>query len=354
MKTYINAALTAGLLFAVSFQACKKESNRPFNSGSVYLQTNLVSDTAAFGTTIIDANLVNAWGLAFGQTGAAWISSNGKGLSVIYDQNGNTLLPPVTIPAQGAAGTGSPTGVVSNTTSFFVIPQNQQVSRFIFSSEDGIISAWSPGITTAFQVADRSGFNTVYKGLATGSVGANSFLYAANFKGGSIDVFDQNFNMVTTMPFSDPAIPADFGPFNIQNIGNQLYVTYAKRLAPDNKDDQRGQGNGYVNIFNLDGTFVKRFASQGTLNSPWGIAQAPAGFGEGANAILIGNFGDGHINVFDANGNFKEQLKDDKNQVLVIDGLWALVFSPTNVNQLFFTAGPKEETHGLFGFLMKK
>ena len=163
---------------------------------------------------------------------------------------------------------------------------------------------------------------------------------------------------VTTKPFTDATIPAGFAPFNIQNIGGKLYVTYAMQKGPDNEDDQKGAGYGYVNVFNPDGSLVKRFASQGTLNSPWGMAQAPAAFGYTANDILVGNFGDGRINVFSADGVYKSQLMEG-GTVIAIDGLWALQFPvngmPTgDQNQLFFTAGPKEEEHGLFGYIYKK
>jgi uncharacterized protein (TIGR03118 family) len=158
------------------------------------------------------------------------------------------------------------------------------------------------------------------------------------------------------MPFTDPQIPSGFAPFNVQNIDGMLYVTYAKQMGPDNEDDQPGMGNGYVDIFKPDGSLVKRFASQGKLNSPWGIAMAPEGFGLGHNTILIGNFGDGKINYYNSHGDFQGQLKDEKGKVIVIDGLWAITFPGDNVTSinsdwLFFTAGPNDEEHGLFGYL---
>lgn len=321
-----------------------------------YIQTNLVSNVSGYGNARIDANLSNAWGIAIGPTGAFWISSNHQGLTTIYDRNGAELLQPISIPFNGTPNAGSPTGVVYNNTVNFIIPTNNEVSKFIYASEDGTLTAWSSG-TSAITVADKSA-TAVYKGLAIASDGGANFLYAANFKEGKIDVFDNTFKSITGKPFLDPNIPAGFAPFNIQNINGELYVTYAKQKAPDNMDDQSGVGNGYINIFNPNGTLIKRFASQGTLNSPWGITRAPEGFGLGGNMILVGNFGDGYINIFDNNGTYKGQLKNE-NALISIDGLWALEFPRNNIpagdqNQLFFTAGPSDEQDGLFGYIARK
>ncbi len=356
-----NKSLGGLLIILISFLfvavGCKRHHDIvPPIFDNNYVQTNLVSNVAGFGGARIDANLSNAWGIAIGPTGAFWISSNHKGLTTIYDRNGAELLQPISIPFQGVANAGSPTGVVYNNTTNFVIPSNNQVSKFIYASEDGTLTAWSSG-NTAITVFDKSA-TAVYKGLALASDNGANFLYAANFKEGKIDVFDNAFKPVTTKPFLDPTIPAGFAPFNIQNINGELYVTYAKQLAPDNMDDQKGVGNGYVNIFNPNGTLVKRFASQGSLNSPWGITLAPAGFGLGTNMILVGNFGDGFINIFEASGAYKGQLKSE-NVLISIDGLWALEFPRNNIpagdqNQLFFTAGPSDEQNGLFGYIAKK
>lgn len=321
-----------------------------------YEQVNLVANVSGFGNARIDPNLSNAWGIAVGPTGAFWISSTEKGLTVIYDREGAQLLAPISIPFQGIPNAGSPTGVIYNGTTEFLIPANNEVSKFIYASEDGTLTAWSSG-TSAITVANRS-TTAVYKGLAIASDGGANFLYAANFKEGKIDVFDKTFTYITTKPFLDPNIPAGFAPFNIQNIGGELYVTYAKQEAPDNEDDQRGLGNGYINIFNPNGTLIKRFASQGSLNSPWGIVRAPIGFGLGANTILVGNFGDGYINVFESNGTYRGQLKNN-GTLISIEGLWALYFPHNNIpsgdqNHLFFTAGPNDEDDGLFGYLRKR
>jgi uncharacterized protein (TIGR03118 family) len=322
-----------------------------------YQQTNLVADTGSYGAARVDPALLNAWGIAVNPAGIVWISANHAGASTIYDSTGKTLLGPVAIPSQGVHFGGSPSGVVFNSTTDFVIPVNGKTAKFIFVNEDGTISAWAGGDST-LTVADRSASNAVYKGVALANDGTGNFVYAANFKGGKIDVFDKSFNYVAAKPFTDPNIPGGFGPFNIANIGGKLYVTYARLKGPDNMDDQAGAGNGYVDVFNPDGTLVKRFASQGELNSPWGLAQAPAGFGLPLHSILVGNFGDGRIIVYDSTGTFQGVLANN-GAAIVIDGLWALDFpfneNPnSDPNKLYFTAGPMEENHGLFGYLKKQ
>ncbi len=346
------------LALVVVGAACNKTNNNNNNPPLVpgnFQQTNLVADVSSFGAANVDANLLNAWGIAVNPGGIVWLSSNHGGASTVYDSTGKTLLGPVAIPSQGIHFGGSPTGIVFNPGSTgFVIAANGKTAKFIFANEDGTIAAWAGGDST-FTVADRSASQAVYKGLALATDGTARFLYAANFRGGRIDVYDTLFNYVTTKPFSDPGIPAGFGPFNIAAIGGQLYVAYAKLLGPDNMDDAAGPGNGYVDIFNPDGTLAKRFASQGYLNSPWGIAASPAGFGLPAHSILVGNFGDGRVNVYDPTGVFQGQLQNHGIPI-VIDGLWALDFpvneKPTaDPGKLYFTAGPMGETHGLFGYL---
>ncbi|MDB5228862.1 MAG: hypothetical protein JWN78_3055 [Bacteroidota bacterium] len=326
---------------------CKKSSdNNNTTTTTGYQEVKLVADTA-IGAARIDSNLNNAWGIAIGPTGYLWIASNHKNVSTVYDRNGATALAPVTVD-------GDPTGVIYNSTSDF------GANKFIFAGEGGKVLAWSSGMS-ATTVADRSLLSAVYKGIAMASDpsdGNKNFIYLANFKGNRVDVFDKDFNLVLTKLFLDPTIPAGFAPFNIQNIDGKLYIAYAKQLGPDNEDDEKGAGNGYINIFNPNGTLVKRFASTGTLNSPWAITKAPDGFGLGSNMLLVGNFGDGRINVFDSSGVFQGQLKDGTNPIS-IDGLWALSFpvngQPTgDQNQLFYTAGPYGEEHGLFGYIKKR
>ncbi|PSL50325.1 uncharacterized protein (TIGR03118 family) [Chitinophaga niastensis] len=319
-----------------------------------YKQTNLVADVSGFGAARIDTGLVNAWGIAVAPSGPFWLAANHTGLSPVYDKTGATLRPSVTIPGPDGTGSGAPTGVVFNSTTDFVIWSGKQPtpSKFIFATEDGTIAAWAGG-SAAVIVANRSSQMAVYKGLALANDGGSNFLYATNFRDAKVDVFDKDFNLVTTKPFHDPTIPAGFAPFNIRLIGKRLFVTYALQ-KPNKMDDQSGPGNGYVDIYGTNGMLIKRFASQGALNSPWGMVESGTPFCNLTHAILVGNFGDGRINMYDDDGKFVGPLQN-KDIPIVIQGLWALEndVPKANPKQLFFTAGPVEETHGLFGYLMK-
>lgn len=335
-------------IFLVLMNGCRKHELPLVLKG--YSQTNLVADVAGYGAARLDPNLVNPWGISFSATSPLWISANHTSVSLIYDKDGNSVIPPVNI----QNGSGAPTGQVFNPTTGFIIPGTGKPARFIFAGEDGTLQAWNGG-TAAIEVANRSKNNAVYKGIAMGNDGTGNFLYVANFKKSKVDVFDSTFKFVTK-PFIDHSIPQDYGPFNIRNINGNLYVTYAKHKAPDNMDDQKGPGNGYVDIFSTKGLLLKRFVTKGPLNSPWGIVPAVPGFAPESNAILIGNFGDGRINVFEENGDFVGSLKDTTGHDIIIDGLWALENNIHNADplQLYFTAGPVEETHGLFGYISKK
>lgn len=326
-----------------------KKLNIPIASD--YRTVVLVADVVGFNAARIDANLKNPWGVAITSTGRIWIADNHTGTSVIYDAEGNQIRTPVNIPL-GADPTGaSPTGVIFNGTPDFVIP-TKGASLFIFATEDGIISAWNQATgNTSVTVVPPTG--AVYKGIAKAVDGGANFIYATDFHNGKIDVFDKNFAPVTTKPFVDPNIPSGFAPFNIANIDGNLYVTYAKQLGPDNTDDQAGLGNGFVDIYTPGGILIKRFASQGMLNSPWGITPVVNKFGQINNAILIGNFGDGHINVYDMDGNFQGQFKE-RGKPVTIEGLWTLTFDVAAPDRLYFTAGPDEEDHGMFGYFEKK
>ena len=315
-----------------------------------YMQHNLVSD-GAVPAPVTDAALVNPWGLAASSTSPWWVSDNGTGKSTLY--NGNTgakVALTVNVP-------GAPTGIVFNGGSGFVIPSHG-TARFLFASEDGTISGWSSG-TNAFVVVDNSASGAVYKGLAIAHAIAGDFLYAANFHAGTVDVFDSNFHPVPG-GFLDPTIPSRYAPFGIQNLGGTIYVTYAEQDAAGH-DDVPGVGHGYVNAFDMAGNFLRRVASQGTLNSPWGLAWAPASFGRFGGELLVGNFGDGYIHAYDPrldeHGEFRHRgpLRSTKGRAITIPGLWGLAFgngaSAGPTDTLFFTAGPFDEQHGLFGTL---
>ncbi len=349
-KTGISLTITSLYFLMMTIHSCKKDN--PIVLNQSFTQVSLVSSNGVTGTRT-DANLVNGWGISFSPTGTAWISSNTSGTSVVYDKTGAQKLAPVSIPSPTAASGGSPTGQVFNGTTDFALPGGS-AAKFIFSGGDGIISGWNGG-TAAVKVVDRSA-TSIYLGLTMGVNGINNYLYAANFKAGKIDVFDKNFALVA-MTFTDPGLPAGYSPFNIQNIAGQLYVMYAK-INSSTFDEIKGSGFGYVDIYNTDGSFVRRFASEGPLNAPWGIAQAPATFlASGIPAILVGNFGDGKINAYDPSGNYLGSLRSGGTEV-EIEGLWGISFAPTTAtlvdpNWLFYCAGPADETQGLFGYITK-
>jgi uncharacterized protein (TIGR03118 family) len=324
-----------------------------------YVQVNLVSDIP--GTAVVtDQNLVNPWGIANGPTSPFWINENGTGRSALFAKDGTPFaqLRSVRIPPpHGSTGSSAPTGIVFNGTPDFVVSGNGMSgpSIFIFATEDGTISGWNPQVAFRHAVltVDNSGIGAVYKGLAFAQTQNGNFIYATNFFDGSVEMYDTNFQLVKT--FTDITLPPGYAPFGIQRMGGFLYVTFAKQ-NDEKHDDVAGPGHGFVDVFNFQGHMVKRFASGGVLNSPWGLAKAPANFGKFSGDILVGNFGDGRINAFDpTTGDFVGSLRDVNNKVISIDGLWALTFgnggSTGPRNALFFTAGLDDETHGLFGVL---
>ncbi|MBS1191242.1 MAG: hypothetical protein H6R10_3034 [Rhodocyclaceae bacterium] len=321
-----------------------------------YVQRNLVSD-GGVPAEHVDPELINPWGIALTATGMVWIASNGNSGSSVYDGLGNPLHSPslaVDIPG------GSPTGIASNEGADFALPcpdGTVDPAVFIFATEAGVISGWSyrAGETKAIAMVDNSQGGAVYKGVAIAANGNSRFLYATDFHGGKIDVFDNVFQPVTLPAgaFKDPSLPAGFAPFGIHNINGNLYVTYAKQDS-DKEDGVAGAGMGFVNIFNADGRLVRRLASRGHLNAPWGMAMAPADFGPFSNHLLVANVGDGKINAYDpASGEFKGEIRGTDSRPLAIDGLWGICFGngvrdqPTNA--LFFTAGPAGANHGLYG-----
>jgi uncharacterized protein (TIGR03118 family) len=325
-------------------------------NGAQSFQVNLVSDVTTITARRTDMNLLNAWGIAVTPTGILWIAANHSSLAVVYDKSGNSLRAPVSIPTTGSSTGGAPSGDVFNPTNGFPVPGNGLPAKFLFAGEDGIISAWNSG-SSAVVAVDRSGADAVYKGIALGWSGGHARLYATNFKGGTVEIFDENFNLLSDTKFKDPGIPSDFGPFNIRNIDGKLFVTFAKHKPPENADDQSGAGFGYVDVFSPEGKLIRRFASKGALNSPWGLAEVDGGKGRGGESILVANFGDGRISVFDTDGKFKGQLQDEKKKPITIQGLWAITFLDDSEGKhpgsqkLYFTAGPNDETDGIFGFL---
>ena len=316
---------------------------------NAYTVTPLVSDQLG-AAPVHDTNLVNAWGLAASATSPWWVANNGTSTSTLY--NGNTGQP---VPLVVSVGVDSgPTGVVFNGGSGFVVTSGSSSApaRFIFDSEDGLIRGWNPGVdpTNAVVAPATADPDAIYKGLAI----AGGMLYASDFHNGVVDVFDGSWNLVNQ--FTDPGLPSGYAPFGIQAIGSRIFVSFAKQDA-DAEDEIAGQGLGFVDAFDTAGNLVARVAQHGQLNAPWGLALAPANFGRFSGDLLVGNFGDGKILAFEPQSNghfgFRGQLRASSGHAIAIDGLWALGFGnganagPTNT--LFFTAGPDEETHGLFG-----
>lgn len=321
-----------------------------------YTQLNIASDVSGRALNT-DPNLRNGWGLAFFSTGPFWVSDNDTGVATLYAHFRKLPLV-VTVPVAPTnpfnGPVGSPTGIVANPTSGFVVSANGNSGPgiFLFDTIDGTISGWNPSVdfTHAIVAVDNSASFAVYTGLALGTVGNNTFLFAADANHNVIDVYDGSFNLVNS--FTDPAPPAGLGVYGIQNINGQLYVTLATPVPL--------QG-GAVDIFGTDGTLIQRLSTSGPgghLEAPWGVALAPNNFGPASNKLLVGNVDDGHINILDpSSGAFLGQLKDVNGERITIGGLWSLAFGAGNVanggtNQLFFTAGPVGYVHGVFGVIL--
>jgi len=319
-----------------------------------FVQHNLVADLAGQ-ADLVDTNLVNPWGIATSPTSPFWVSDNHSGVSTLYNTT-NAILPlVVTIPPpSGGNGPAAPTGVIFNGGTNFMLPAGAP-AKFIFATEDGTISGWSAG-TNAILTVDHSASGAVYKGLALASAGGSNYLYAANFNSGAMEVFDAGFHQVNWPgAFVDTNLPPGYAPFNVTLFGDALYVTYAKQDDAKH-DDDHGLSRGFVDIYNTSGSLVTRLISGGALDSPWGLAVAPAGFGPLGGALLVGNFGNGAINAFNAtNGAFLAALNDPQGKPIRIEGLWGLRFgngaNGGDANVLYFTAGPSGEEHGLFGSL---
>ncbi|HEX7497869.1 MAG TPA: TIGR03118 family protein [Candidatus Limnocylindrales bacterium] len=343
--------LTAGSMAMAASPFAAAASGPRDSDDTRFVQTNIVSDVPGW-APIVDASLVNAWGMSAGPATPVWVSNNGTDSTTLY--KGGTLGVPFSkVPLTVAIPDGAPTGQVFNPGTDFMV--GGAPAKFIFASEHGFIDAWQGGlspVTMAMNVATVPGAE--YKGLAISTGTGGSWLYAANFAAGRIDVFNGAFALQSWAgAFMDPHLAAGYAPFNIQNLGGRLYVTYAKR-GPTG-DDVKGAGHGYVDVYDTSGHFIKRLVSHGRLNSPWGLQIAPAGFGAFSGDLLVGNFGDGRINAYNPwNGAPEGTLRGSNGRPIWIDGLWGLQFgngvagTPTT---LLFTAGPGGEAHGLFGSL---
>ncbi|HKD06483.1 MAG TPA: TIGR03118 family protein [Bryobacteraceae bacterium] len=363
MKVSKVVASTIATLITLSVSALSQTTTTP----NVYVQTNLVSNqknTAA----VFDKNLIDPWGVSISSGSPFWVSNHLSGTSTLYNGAGTITPLVVTVPPGSASPSGSlgrPTGQVNNSFTTgtpvpFLLPApNGKTASFIFATDDGTISAWNSSVTanTAVIVVDNSSKQAVYKSLAIGNSAGGPTIYAANFRSGQIEAYNSLWAPATLAgTFSDSMVPAGFAPFNIWNLGNKLYVTYAMQDA--NKFlDVGGAGNGYVAVFDLNGNLLTHLVSQGALNSPWGLAIAPKNWGPFGGALLVGNFGDGKINAYDATaGAWLGALMGRSGVPLVNQGLWALIFgngkNGGDTNTLYFTAGvPNGSTtpNGLFG-----
>jgi uncharacterized protein (TIGR03118 family) len=360
--------VTAGALTALGVTAASAGASPPGG----YQQINMVSDQPGV-APLTDPDLVNAWGLSASPGTDAtpgsplWVSDNGTDKTTLYTGATSTTVNKASLVVDITSG--APTGQVfnsdSNPNDFVVTDAAGHSGRavFIFASENGGIDGWNPGVgatappnpSTVTEVGVNNGANAVYKGLAQAVASdGHTYLYAANFRSGRVEAYDATWTPVE-LPgglFVDTKIPAGFAPFNVQELAGQLYVSYAKQDATLH-DDVAGQGNGFVDVFTNDGAFVKRLVTRGQLNSPWGLALAPASFGRFGGALLVGNFGNGKINAYNINNGARlGELRGTNNKPIAIDGLWGLRFGNGNAaknGELLFSAGPDGESHGLLG-----
>jgi uncharacterized protein (TIGR03118 family) len=353
---YARRLLTAGLAVATALGITLPGAGVSAGAAKgAFLETNLVSN-GAVSALLVDPQLKNPWGLSSSSASPMWVSDNNAGVTTLYNLTANPTKRPLTVtilPGKGSpAGTlGSPTGTVFNGSGDF------NGDLFLFATEDGTIAGWkSSDGNVAVTEKDNSmvGAGAVYKGLALGNNGTANHLYAANFRFGTVDVFNSDFSQAAS--FTDPNIPAGYAPFGIQVFGSVLYVTYAMQNAVKH-DDVAGQGHGFVDAFDLNGNLLDRLVSHGQLDSPWGIAIAPASFGDFAGDLLVGNFGNGRINAYTLDkGNFRGQLESGSGPIM-IDGLWGLRVgnggSGGDANKIYFSAGINGENDGLVGSIEK-
>ena len=326
----------------------------PAPEAGAFIATNLVTDDqAAHSAVLTDPNLVNAWGISRTGTSPFWVSDNGTGVATLYRVNPTTGVPSIAPLIVSIPGLGNLTGQVAAG-----VAGSFNGDAFLFVSEDGTVSGWRGALGTLAETLVIGSPDNVYKGSAFQNILGNGYLYAANFHTGKIDVYKGN-GAAPNLPgnFVDPGIPAGYAPFNVQDIGDKIYVTYALQNAAGD-EDVAGPGHGFVSVFDNQGNFISRVGSQGTLDSPWGLALAPSSFGAYAGDLLVGNFGDGTINVFDlATNSFLAQLVASDGNPLVIDGLWGLIPGSGAGNggssqAIYFSAGPDGESHGLFGVIL--
>jgi uncharacterized protein (TIGR03118 family) len=350
------AALIGGVI--VAGRAFAGDDDRGGDRAGMYKQTNLVSSIKGLAPTT-DPNLKNPWGIASAPGGALWVSDNATRLSTLYNGDGTIVPLVVKIP-------DAPTGIVWNPRpdQFQFVDPNQNdpnkkmvSAAFIFAGEEGKISAWSGALVdrtmAVVVVKPEKHEKVVYKGLAFGTNKSGNFIFATNFFGGEVEVYDSTFKETKLKgSFHDPRLPKGYAPFGIANINGQLFVSFAKQSDKDKGEEVTGRGLGIVDVFDTQGELIKRFATDGPLDAPWGMVRAPFDFGRFSNAFLVGNFGNGKINAFDDNGKFLGDLRREDGKPIVIEGLWSLgfgTFAKADPEDLYFTAGIKDEKEGLFG-----
>jgi len=353
------AALTLVLLPFASTRPARAAAE-----SNAYHQTNLVSDLPGM-ALIQDPDLVNPWGISLSGGSPFWVANNGTGTSTLYA--GDHVSPPTPLSKNGLVVTipgGFPTGTVSNTgaPTDFIVKSGAASGRasFLFASQVGIVSGWNPNVPAPGSKQAQIGGtgDAVYTGLAIGQVGSATYLYAADFEHGKIDVYDFAFhtpNPPLDGSFSDPNIPNSYSTFNIQSIGGKLYVTYAQQSHKE-PDEETDRGSGFVDVFDTSGHLLQRLIQGNHLKSPWGIARAPENFGAFSHALIVGNFADGQLHAFDPDsGKYLGEMKNENGKPVVIDGLWGITFgngaNGGDKNALYFAAGIQDETHGLFGSL---
>ncbi len=338
-----------------------------FAAAQQYHRTDLTTDSSAVSATAanVDTDLVNPWGLSRSTGSPWWVSDNGPGLSTLYNATGTKVLlaggtqPSVKIPTPDGTGKAAPTGTVFNFTAGFLVAPGAK-AFFLFVTEDGTISGWNPTVSpNAVLLKNRAG-RAIYKGCAIAQTANGARLYATNFQSGHVEIFDEKFNRINPSDdsaFRLPGLGNNWAPFNIQNVGGNLVVTFAHR-APGSHDEDHGAGLGHAGVFTPSGRLLLTLQGGPWFNAPWAIALAPGDFGRFSHQLLIGNFGDGTVHAFDlfAGKHVGAMLDDTTGKTLAISGLWALSFGGDatgdgNATTLYFTAGPNQENDGIFGQL---
>ena len=349
-RSFVRRPLAALLLgaFASTLAA-------PALAASSYTVHALVSDGSVPADNV-DPNLKNPWGIAFNPSGFVWVANEGTGTSTLYDGAGVPQSLVVKVPPAPGGTVGEPTGIVFSASSDFVVDNGTTSgpSRFIFATEDGTIAGWAPNVDLNNAITAVITPGASYRGMAIAATAHGNMLFAADFVNGRVDAFDATFTPVTTAGgFVNPLLHFDYAPFNIQTIGGQLYVAYAKRDKAG-EDEQAGKTKGFVDVFDFDGNFVRRLIKHRGLNAPWGFAVAPADFGDFSNALLVGSFGNGTIAAYKSTtGRFLGYLHDAAGNKIHIDGLWGMSFGNglfgQDTNKLYFAAGVNDEEGGMYG-----